>query len=97
MGALYKLTGKLNGLANLTVMAVLENTSLVFIPKLKEFGEKLNVKDFTYTDVHGEADIEHAELFALAMIEEGKRFDNSEELINEASRLTMNLLNKIFK
>ena len=44
----------------LTVATVFENTSSIFIPYLADLGKKLGCNDFTYTNIHGEADVEHA-------------------------------------
>lgn len=44
----------------LLVLAGLENASLVFIPWLREAGQRLGFTDFEYVDKHGVADIEHA-------------------------------------
>jgi hypothetical protein len=51
----------------LLVMAALENTSLVFIPRMKAWGESLRFADFTYVDKHGVADIAHADEFRKAV------------------------------
>ena len=48
------------GLTNVAVAATLENISLKFIPYLAELGKRVGCNNFTYTSVHGEADIEHA-------------------------------------
>lgn len=67
---MWRLFGNDNGLTNVAVAATLENTSLEFIPYLAEIGKRLGCKDFTYTDVHGEADIEHAEELYRGLVEE---------------------------
>lgn len=51
----------------LLVMACLENASIAFIPWLAEAGRRIGATDFTYTDVHGEADIDHANEFVNAV------------------------------
>ena len=61
-----------SGLSNLSVITALENASLTFIPYLAEIGEKLGCKDFTYTNVHGAADIGHATSLRDGLVEELK-------------------------
>jgi len=57
------------GVVGLTIMALLENTSQDFIPLLEKIGITLgghNV-NLTYTQVHGVADIAHADQFSKAL------------------------------
>ncbi len=49
-----------SSLRKIAALAVMENTSLKFIPVLESYARSLGGKDFEYTQVHGEADIEHA-------------------------------------
>lgn len=67
---MWDLLGDGNGITNVAVAATLENTSLVFIPYLAEIGKRAGCSDFAYTDVHGEADIEHAQKLYSGLIEE---------------------------
>ncbi len=91
------LVGELSGLKNITLMATLENTSVAFIPWLVELAKKLGCKDLTYTDVHGEADIEHADQFLEALTDEQSLgYDNSEKDIDLTINLTLKLLKKSF-
>jgi hypothetical protein len=57
-------------IAGLWVMAALERSSLVFMPWMRLAGEGLRFSDFTYLDKHGEADQDHAEQFARAIVAE---------------------------
>src|SRR3989344_1817490 len=70
VNSIRQITAELSGLRNLVLMMLLENTSSAFVPYLAEIGKKLGAKDFTYTDVHGEADIEHANQFLRAVNDE---------------------------
>src|SRR3989344_8007789 len=54
--SIRELVSELSGIKTISLMATLENTSSAFIPFLAELGKKLGCKDFTYTNVHGEAD-----------------------------------------
>ena len=91
------MVGELSGLKNITLMATLENTSASFIPWLAELAQKLGCKDLTYTDVHGEADIEHADQFLEALTDEQSLgYDNSEKDIDSTINLTLELLKKCF-
>jgi len=67
---MWKLIDPKDGLTNVAIAATLENTSLVFIPYLAMLGKRARCQDFTYTDVHGEADIEHAQELHKGLVEE---------------------------
>jgi hypothetical protein len=85
------------GLVGTTVCAVLENTSLIFIPDLARLAEQCGCTDFTYTTVHGEADIEHALMLAEALEYEAYMgYGDAEAVIANASQATLNLLTKIW-
>ncbi len=58
---------QMNGLANIAMLAYLENTSAAFIPYLAQIAKTLGSKEFVYTNAHGEADIEHARQFLWAL------------------------------
>ncbi len=94
---IHEIASKGNGLANLTVIAILENASLIFIPKLEEISIALGATDLKYTKVHGEADLAHAQAFLKALEYEKQQHNNPNELILEASNATYGLLNQIFK
>jgi len=91
------LVSDLSGVKNITLMTALENTSASFIPYLAELAKQLGCKDLTYTDVHGEADIEHANQFLEALSDEQKLgYQNAENEIDDTLVLTLGLLRKIF-
>jgi len=91
------LVGELSGVKNIALMAVLENTSASFIPYLAGLAKKLGCNDLTYTDVHGEADIEHANQFLEALSDEVKLgYQNAEKEVDDTLALTLSLLKKIF-
>lgn len=94
---IHELVSELNGTANLTIMAILENTSAVFIPFLERAAKKLGAKDFTYTKVHGEADIEHAQQFVWATKNELAKDPNHKTHFDRAAKKTERLLKQIFK
>lgn len=96
MRRLFKDTERL-GLIGVTVLGVLESTSTLFIPVLAKAGRANGVKDFTYTNVHGEADIAHSDAFIKAMeAEMSEGYRNPEELMSKAANMTMNLVLRIF-
>ena len=91
------LVGELSGIKNVALMAVLENTSAAFIPYLAELAKKLGSEDLTYTDIHGEADIEHANQFLEALSDEKTLgYPNAEKDIEETIGLAIELIRKIF-
>jgi hypothetical protein len=67
---MWTLFGNNDSLTNVTIATTLENTSLEFIPYLRNLGKKAGCTDFTYTDVHGEADLKHARELNRGLIEE---------------------------
>lgn len=67
---MWRLFSNDNGLTNVAIAATLENTSLEFIPYLASLGKRAGCNDFTYTDVHGEADISHAQELYRGLVEE---------------------------
>lgn len=62
--------GMENSVFGVAVIALLENTSLDFIPVLRRAGEVVGATDVEYLDLHGEADIEHAEALRHALAQE---------------------------
>mgnify|MGYP001611967737 CR=1 FL=1 len=67
---MWSLFTRQDNLRNIGIAATLESTSQVFIPYLAEIGRKLRCTNFTYTDVHGEADIEHARDLHEGLVQE---------------------------
>jgi hypothetical protein len=91
------LVSELSGVKNIALMATLENTSASFIPYLAELAKRLGCKNLTYTDIHGEADVEHADQFLEALSDEQNLgYQNTEKEIDETISLTLDLLKKIF-
>ncbi len=91
-----KLVGELNGIKNITLMSYLENTSRAFIPYLAGLARKLGCTDFTYTDVHGIADIDHANQFLWALEYEIQKSKEHENEIEEAIAKGHDILKSIF-
>lgn len=85
------------GFVGLTILAILEGTSPIFIPVLEELGRELGVKDLTYTRVHGEADAAHAEDLANALKAELDMGYNTGFLLDNARDATVRLLRVIFE
>jgi hypothetical protein len=91
------------GLIGLVILGVLENTSDVFIPILADLGRRCGVRNFTYTQKHGEADAEHSQAFVDALKAEiamgyGCLTPHGEPRmrVREVARETVILLKKIF-
>ncbi len=85
-------------LTGLYVMAILENTSIEFVVWMKKASEKLGLKNKKYLDVHGEADILHANEFLNALESEIDLQDKkpSDEYLDETKEVTLKLLKVIF-
>lgn len=94
---MWDLFSKNDGLMNLSVAATLENTSLLFVPYLAEMGKKLGCKDFKYTNVHGEADIEHARDLLEGLVDSMKNYTNPWRTISTAIDRTVGFLENILK
>lgn len=88
----------------LALMALLENLSLVFIPFLRVAANELDADDeaYRYLDVHGEADIEHADQFVKALVSEAEflgAWSSDEEILKNLDKATkdaVRLLEVIF-
>ncbi len=94
---MWDLFSKRNGLMNLTVAATLENTSLVFIPYLANLSKKLGCGNSIYTDVHGEADIEHARDLYEGLVEEMNHSPSSWRTVSTAVDKTVGFLEVILR
>ena len=62
------------------LLALLENTSLVFIPDLQVRAIRLGGTDMSYTTAHGEADVQHAMELKDAVISEVLQDDTNLEI-----------------
>lgn len=62
-----QMVGEMSGIKTLTLMAMLETSSCVFVPWLAQLAKKCGSTNLKYIDVHGEADVAHAERFLLAV------------------------------
>jgi hypothetical protein len=91
------LVARLSGLECLVLMAVLENASGVFIPWLESAAKELGSTNLRYTQVHGEADIAHADQFAWAVTHEMELYENPEKLVEASVQVTTDLLKGIFQ
>lgn len=83
---------KMSGLYLITLMGVLESTSAEFIPWLAEASRKLGNTDFHYTDVHGDADVEHADQFRWALEKEAALHTDPNATINKAMKMGTDFL-----
>lgn len=86
-----------SGLTGVALCAVLENTSEIFIPDLAKKAKACGCNDFTYTDVHGEADIEHSQAFVKATESEIQMgYGNKNVLIQKAVDAAIDLIARIY-
>jgi hypothetical protein len=91
---MWKLYAQENGLRAMAVAATLENTSILFIPYLRDLAHKRGGQDFTYTDFHGEADIAHAQDLYQGLVEEMNFNYNPKNLVT-AVAATASFLERI--
>lgn len=73
-----------DGLSLIAVIAVMESASAVFIPFLAELSRNCGGTDFRYTDIHGAADILHAEDCIRALQCEAMCYHDAESRMNIA-------------
>ncbi len=91
-----QMVAHLSGLECLTLIATLENTSGVFIPRLEKMAKDLGSNNLRYTKIHGEADIDHANQFAWAITHELGLHKNGEEVVTKTIEMTIQFLKNIF-
>lgn len=86
-----------SGLSGVALCAVLENSSLVFIPDLARRARLTGCTDLTYTNVHGEADIDHSRAFLKAVEREVMMgYRNPEYFISDACDQAVKLIACIY-
>ncbi|MBX4210839.1 hypothetical protein KW783_02590 [Candidatus Parcubacteria bacterium] len=94
------------GLTGLIILAILENTSEVFIPVLEKLIQKFHLlhrktygsADLTYTQAHGKADAKHSDAFTAALKAEWTMgYRNHEGIVFNASNAAVNFLRRIFE
>lgn len=90
------MVSEMSGAKSIMLMAILENTSAVFIPFLAAIAKKLGSNELIYTDVHGEADIDHANQFLWALSYEKNHYPDSDMQMQLACNTSLQLLKKIF-
>lgn len=91
------LVGELSGLKSVALMTLLESTSEVFIPYLVLLAKRLSCGNFEYANIHGTADVAHAEQFAKALREEvDQAYINPIAEIEQAAQVTIALLKDVF-
>lgn len=85
-----------SALYGVSVLALLEHTSAAFIPWLGDAGRKLKLDEFTYIQVHGEADIVHAKNLTLAVVSEAQARNVEVKLLEKPTQDVLYLLRSIF-
>lgn len=87
-----KLIAEMSGLKTTALLAVIENVSQVEIPYLEQLARKLGSSDLTYTEVHTQADINHANQFIEALFHEIQtHYHHPDSDIDEAVQAAVNL------
>jgi hypothetical protein len=94
---LQKYANQESAFAHIVFLTLAENTSLEFIPRLAQGAQRLWCKDMTYTDVHGEADIKHAQLFEKAFYEEQAHLSVSNEETSKIIEVYFVIMERIFE
>ncbi len=87
-----------SGLNGVALCAVLENTSEIFIPDLARRAMECGCSDLIYTDVHGEADVEHSDAFLdAAEAEMTMRYPDASASVAQATRVAVDLIARIYR
>ncbi len=85
------------GLSGMVLLTVLEVTSEVFIPDLAERARRCGCTNFTYTDVHGSADIAHSLAFTEAVKGEATMgYIDAEAIMRKAADAAVTLMRRIY-
>lgn len=84
------------GLVGTMHFAMVENTSLHFIPDIGERAKRLGAKDFNYVEIHGVADIEHANAFIDATMAEASMGYDYPPLAAQAAWLAIGIIKSIY-
>lgn len=94
---MQKYANQNSAFAHIVFLTLAENTSLEFIPRLAAWAKRLWCRDFTYTDVHWEADIKHAQLFEKAFYEEQSLLEISEKETQVIIDIYFEIMKKVFE
>jgi hypothetical protein len=83
---------------SITLMALLESSSAIFVPYLERLVISLGSKDLQYSQIHGVADIKHADQFVESLNAEKAYFTDEKfnDQINLAFENALELLESIF-
>jgi hypothetical protein len=84
------------GLFGTMHFAMLENTSLEFIPDIGRRAQRQGATNLTYVEIHGEADIKHARAFIDATQHEAAMGYDYTTLAIRASHLTVDIMDRIY-
>jgi hypothetical protein len=88
---------RFSGLYGTALCAAFENLSEVFIPDLAERALSCGCNDFTYTDKHGEADIEHSRALLEATVAESEQdYEHAEQMVETAIDAAADLIIRIY-
>lgn len=96
VNSMRRLVGQMSGAENITLMAMLENSSGVFIPFLADLAKKLGSTNLLYTDVHGVADIKHADQFVWALTYEKEHYADFDLRMDKTSEAVLKFLKEVF-
>lgn len=85
------------GLSGIALVAMLENTSKIFIPDLALRAKQRGCTNFTYTDKHGEADVAHSSAFLKALeLEMTMGYEVPGKIVQKAIDAGVALIAKIY-
>jgi hypothetical protein len=88
---------RMNGLFLISLSGCLEHTSLEYVPWIGRAAARLGNTSTEYIDVHGEADIAHAEQFVWALNKEAAMYNDPEPEIKHACEVTIAFLTGVLQ
>jgi len=87
----------MSGLFMIALVGTLENISLDYIPWLGAISRRLGNTDMEYVDIHGEADIAHADQFCWALEKEAAQYDAPDAIIAAGSSAAVNFIKSLLQ
>jgi hypothetical protein len=88
---------EMSGLFIVTLVGTLENVSLDYIPWLGLISRQLGNRDMRYVDIHGEADIAHADQFRWAVGREAKLYEDPQRILQNGADAAVDFITALLR
>jgi hypothetical protein len=86
---------RMSGIFTIALLGTLENISLDYIPWLGLLSKRLGNGQMRYVDIHGDADIEHAEQFRWALARESALHDSPEAEASAGAQAAVDFIGRL--